>query len=699
MKVRPFLWSLIVALALTSAPAFAQASSDLSITKSGPATAAADSDVAYDLFLINLGPDDSAAVTLNDNLPAGMTFVSLVPNSGPAFSCSDPGVGNNGAVTCTIATMTSGSSADFTLTVHIAPATPPGTFFTNTATVSCATDPNSENDVSSASTSTPSNDADVSVTKNGPSSAGPNTDVAYTISVVNNGPAAATTVVLNDTLPGTMTFVSMTQNTGPAFTCSGGPAVSCSLASMASGASATFTLTGHIPPGTPSGTEFDNTATVSSDADPSPENNASTVSTTVSSTDIAVTKTGPASVTAGSNLAYTITVINNGPDAAQSASVFDNFPSQTTFVSFVQNTGPAASCSSAGPSSASCSFVSPLANGATATFTLTVNVPVTVPDGTVLVNNVNVSTAGFDTNSGNNTSQASTTVIGVTDLAVSKSGAGSVTAGSNLTYTIAVTNSGASAATGAALSDTLPANVTFVSETQNTGPAASCSTPAVGTTGTITCTWASLAAGANATFTVVVNVPGNATGSVTNTATVSSTTGDTDPANDSSTTTATIVASADVNITKSGPSPIIQDQDVTYTIVVNNAGPSTAANVTMTDNVPAGTTFVSLGQSGAVSFTCSTPAVGGTGAVSCSAASFPAGSTTTFTLVVHTGPTTTTVTNTATVSSATSDPNSANNSATTNSAAVPIGAVPTLSTMALMLLGGLLAAIALMTKR
>src|SRR5258706_392956 len=433
MKVRSFLWSLIVvSLALISAPAFAQ-SSDLSVTKSGPSTAAAGTDVAYDISLVNLGPDGSALVTLNDNLPAGMTFVSLVQNSGPTFSCSDPGVGNNGSITCTLATMTSGSSADFTLTVHIAPATPPSTFFTNTATITCATDPNSENDASTAVTSTPSNDADVSVTKNGPSSAAPNSDVAYTISVVNNGPATATTVVLNDTLHSTMTFVSV-----------------------------------------------------------------------------------------------------------------------------VQNTGPAAACAPAGLSSASCSFASPLANGAMATFTLTVNVPVTVTDGTVLVNNVNVSTGSFDTNSANNTAQVSTTVIGVTDLAVSKSGPGSVNAGSNLTYTIAVTNSGASAATSAALSDAIPANVTFVSEGQNSGPAASCSNPSVGGTGTITCTWASLAGGANATFTVVVHVPGNATGSVTNTATVSSTTGDTNHPNDSSTTTATIVARADVNITHNDPSPVIR---------------------------------------------------------------------------------------------------------------------------------------------
>src|SRR5258708_28465448 len=145
-----------------------------------------------------------------------MTFVSMIQNSGPAFVCSDPGVGNNGTVGCTVASLLNGASADFTLTVHIAPATPPNTFFTNIATVSCPTDPSPENDSSTAVTSTPSNDADMAVTKTGPSAAAPNSDVAFSITVVNTGPATATTVSLTDTHPGTMTFVSESQHTRPA---------------------------------------------------------------------------------------------------------------------------------------------------------------------------------------------------------------------------------------------------------------------------------------------------------------------------------------------------------------------------------------------------------------------------------------------------------------------------------------------------
>ena len=93
-------------------------------------------------------------------------------------------------------------------------------------------------------------------------SAQANTDVAYSITLLNNGPNAADSVSLTDTLPGTMTFVSIQQNSGPAFSCSGTTTVTCSILSFAAGASATFTLTGHIPSGTVSGTEFTNIANV-----------------------------------------------------------------------------------------------------------------------------------------------------------------------------------------------------------------------------------------------------------------------------------------------------------------------------------------------------------------------------------------------------------------------------------------------------
>ncbi len=129
--------------------------------------------------------------------------------------------------------------------------------------------------------------------------------------------------------------------------------------------------------------------------------------------------------------------------------------------------------------------------------------------------------------------------------------------------------------------------------------------------------------------------------------------------------TATAGDSADLSVTKvDAPDPVIAGNDLAYTVTVNNAGPSNAASASLSDTLPAGTTFVSLSSPGG--WSCTTPAVGAGGTVSCGNASVAPGSAV-FTLVVKVGAAVasgTVLTNTATVSSATTDPNPGNDSAT-----------------------------------
>src|SRR5205823_412150 len=84
-----------------------------------------------------------------------------------------------------------------------------------------------------------------------------------------------------------------------------------------------------------------------------------------------------------------------------------------------------------------------------------------------------------------------------------------VTAGNNLIYTLTLSNNGPSDAQNVQLSDSIPTHSTFVSESQTSGPAFTFTNPAVGGMGTISGTSATLAAGASATFTVVVHVLAN----------------------------------------------------------------------------------------------------------------------------------------------------------------------------------------------
>ncbi|MGZ4779152.1 MAG: Calx-beta domain-containing protein, partial [Thermoanaerobaculia bacterium] len=247
------------------------------------------------------------------------------------------------------------------------------------------------------------------------------------------------------------------------------------------------------------------------------------------------------------------------------------------------------------------------------------------------------------------------------DLAVTKTDSPDpVNAGSNLTYTITVMNNGPDAAASASWSDTLPAGTTFVSLPAVAGWA--CTTPAVGTTGTISCTNPSFAVD-SAVFTLTVAVdPAVAAGTVlTNTATATSTTAEGNPGNESGTATTTVAASADLSLTKlDTPDPVNAGTNLTYTITATNAGPSNAASVSLSDTLPAGTTFVSLASPGG--WSCTTPAVGVGGTISCSIASLGIGSAV-FTLTVAVDPSVaagTVLSNTATTSSATSDPNPGN---------------------------------------
>src|SRR5947208_9055668 len=123
---------------------------------------------------------------------------------------------------------------------------------------------------------------------------------------------------------------------------------------------------------------------------------------------------------------------------------------------------------------------------------------------------------------------------------------------------------------------------------------------------------------------------------------------------------------ADLLISKSAPESVSAGDTIDYSIFVSNGGPSSAQNVTVTDTLPFGTTFVALNMSTTL-FTCTTPTVGSGGTVSCTAAAFEDEAETSFTISVKTSPGTTPgiISNTATITSATADTHKADNTSST----------------------------------
>src|SRR5206468_12452386 len=132
----------------------------------------------------------------------------------------------------------------------------------------------------------------------------------------------------------------------------------------------------------------------------------------------------------------------------------------------------------------------------------------------------------------------------------------------------------------------VPPNARFVSAQQTAGPTFTLTTPPVGGVGAFSANAATLAAGASATFQIVVRVNADTVNNSTivNTATVLSSTADSNTANNTATAMTTATASADLSVTKTGPDVITAGTNATYTITVRNAGPSNAQSVTLTDS-------------------------------------------------------------------------------------------------------------------
>jgi len=115
---------------------------DLSLTKTGAATAAGNTNVAYTIIVTNNSASGASNVVVTDPLPAGATFVSATTTQG---SCT-----NGAPITCTLGSLGGGATATITLTLKMPNS---NTTVSNTATVSASeSDPNANNNSATAAT-------------------------------------------------------------------------------------------------------------------------------------------------------------------------------------------------------------------------------------------------------------------------------------------------------------------------------------------------------------------------------------------------------------------------------------------------------------------------------------------------------------------------------------------------------------------
>lgn len=650
---------------------------DMKLSKlDSPDPVLAGNQLTYYVTASNDGPDAGTGLAVVDTLPDQTDFVAgtieTTTGSTDAGCVVDTSSGDE-VVTCPLPDVESGEYVTLKLVTQVLPnavsANGGPVTIVNTATLtsSLVADPDPSNNSATAATLV-NDSADLALAKIcDPPEAEAGETIHCTVYVDNHGPSDARGVVISDTVTSSGSFTISNINGGPGAVCSpvtsvpGGKHFECNVGTIKAATtseSGRKTLTYDIS--ATEGQQLDNHARARSDTpDPDDTNNEAQESLTITAVaDVSVTKSGPPSAVAGTSFDYTLTASNGGPSTAQNVVVVDTLPAGVV-INSVSAAG--ATCQAGVPGDASqpttCAFGS-LAPGAS-TSTMTINVTVKPETTGVLHNDARVSSGTFDKDTSNNLASTDTTVTTSADLAVTKSDSPDpVVAGRPITYTITVRNSsGPSLARDVALTDTLPGFVDFTGATIQHG-SGSCAWVS-GPPNKVVCQLGNLAP---ADYVVVI-VNGTVRSaapsgiSLVNTVVVTSTTADPNDGDNSASTTTGVTTSADLAVTHTSDVDVYKPSStIFYLITVQNAGPSDAVNVVITDELPPSKSGSYVSDDGGCTLSGTT--------LTCPGFTLAAGSTRNLQVKFFVQGSKGTIQATATVTSATPDPNTANNSAT-----------------------------------
>jgi uncharacterized repeat protein (TIGR01451 family) len=547
---------------------------------SGDSTPAEGDTVSFDIEVTNNGTAQATNVSLTDTLPAGLTFVS---------SSVTQGSYNATTGLYTIGTIAAGGSATLTLvgTVDVGEG---GNTLTNitTAAIGDQPDPSTAGDDLTESVEI-EDDADLVTVKtlaSGDSTPAEGDTVSFDIEVTNNGTAQATNVSLTDSLPAGLTFVSSSVTQGSYDSATG----LYTVGTLNAGSSATLTLVGTVDIGE-GGNTITNVTTAATGDQPDPSTAGDDLTEAVvieDDADLVTVKTlasGDSTPAEGDTVSFDIEVTNNGTAQATNVSLTDSLPAGLTFVSSSVTQGSY-------DSATGLYTIGTLNAGSSATLTLVGTVD--IGEGGNTITNVTTAATGDQpdpSTAGDDLTEA-VVIEDDADLVTVKtlaSGDSTPAEGDTVSFDIEVTNNGTAQATNVSLTDSLPAGLTFVSSSVTQGSYDSAT--GLYTIGTLN-------AGSSATLTLVGTVDiGEGGNTITNVTTAAS--GDQpDPGTAGDDLTEAVLVDADANLVTvktlaSGDSTPDEGDTVSFDIQVTNNGTAQATNVSLTDTLPAGLTFVS----------------------------------------------------------------------------------------------------------
>ena len=532
---------------------------NLAVTKTdNPDPVIAGNLLTYAMSVANNGPSVAHSVTFADTLPTALTNTQYSLNninwlpytSGQIIPLGDINVNQ---------------IVNFYVRGTVNPATLPGTI-TNLVNINA-------NDGSGQATAdtTVTNVANLAVTKtDNPDPVIAGNLLTYAMSVANNGPSVAHSVTFADTLPTALTNTQYSLNNINWLPYTSGQIIP--LGDINVNQIVNFYVRGTVNPATLPGT-ITNLVNINAN-DGSGQATADTTVTNVAN--LAVTKTdNPDPVIAGNLLTYAMSVANNGPSVAHSVTFADTLPTALTNAQYSLNNINWLPYTSGQIIPLGDINVNQIVN-----FYVrgTVN-PATLP-GTI-TNLVNI-----NANDGSGQATADTTVISNALLSITKTADKNpavYNVGETVTFNINVYNPGPSAASNVVVTDTLPAGLNYLDS----------SAGGVWDANARTVTWIlpALAPGDNYLPWVSATVTSEAAAkNVENTAQAI----DEQMETPVIATASIYVPSADLVLTKTvdKTKPVVKDT-VIFTLIVNNHGPDTAVDVTVTDKLPAGLTYVS----------------------------------------------------------------------------------------------------------
>jgi uncharacterized repeat protein (TIGR01451 family) len=598
-------------ITLTPAPV------DLLIVKSGnPNPANAGGTATFSLLVNNIGGTNAVGITVQDNLPAGLTFLSAADASNPnrGFVCGAAG----SVVACTGGTLAPGQSATIQIVVLIdnpcvvtspisnnavvnpnntipesSTANNSSTFSltvigcaqatqtqTRTPTRTATSTATTTGTITTTPTLTATPGVDLTIAKFGspdPISDTSGTVLTYTLAVGNAGPNSVSNVTVQDTLPAQVTYLSSAGDNGFICTPNAGPP-------------ATVTCTG----GTLGG-------------------NGGAVITIVVQRNATACVAGAFTNTAVVDPGLVIPESNENNNTA----------------TFTDTCGVGANTVTPAPAT----------NTLTRTATLT-------PTQT----NTATAIPGFATGT-------TTATPGFAFLKLSSNG--SVNPGQTFTYTLQLVNQSGATISGIQLTDPLPVQVSFISVSADHGIVC-------GNAGnTIACDQGSIPSGETANITINVlaaasclsspiintatltqplvtnNTATNTTqfdACATQTPSLTATPTNTQTPTQTATPTNTAIPTFDLSIvkTQTTANPVLGGQTLTYSVVVTNTGPTGTANgVSFIDNAPSTVSYTGVSATpgaptgGATNPTCT---VGGGNVITCTGATIPVGGSITVTV-------------------------------------------------------------------